>query len=80
MDLLHHRRNSTWALGSAAEMVILKAFAGRPQDWIDVEGIVIRKGARLDWDLTVSELAPLCELKESPKTVDRFVAMRDQMQ
>lgn len=65
-------------IASANDMVILKAFAGRPQDWIDVEGIVIRQGRNLDWDLIVSELAPLCELKESPDTVERLLQMRDQ--
>ena len=65
---------------SANDMVILKAFAARPQDWIDVEGILIRQGSTLDWDLIVSELSPLCELKESPETVERLLAMRDQIQ
>jgi hypothetical protein len=64
---------------SANDMVILKAFAGRPQDWVDVEGIIIRQGANLDWGLIVSELAPLCELKESPETMDRLLALRDQL-
>ncbi len=64
---------------SAEDLVVLKAFAGRPQDWIDVEGIVIRQGASLDWDLIVSELGPLCELKESPETMERLLKIRDQL-
>ncbi len=62
---------------SADDLVILKSFAGRPRDWLDVEGILIRQGTKLNWDLIVSELTPLCELKESPETVDRLLAMRD---
>ncbi len=64
---------------SAEDLVVLKAFAGRPQDWIDLEGILIRQNDNLDWDLILMELAPLCELKESPETVDRLVELRDQL-
>jgi hypothetical protein len=64
---------------SAEDMIVLKAFAGRPQDWIDVEGIIIRQGDRLQWGQIVDELAPLCELKESPETVDRLIQIRDEL-
>lgn len=64
---------------SADDMVILKAFAGRPQDWADIEGIIIRQGSALDWDLILEELTPLCELKESPETVDQLTSLRDQL-
>ncbi len=64
---------------SAEDLVVLKAFASRPQDWIDVEGILIRQTDSLNWNLIVEELTPLCELKESPETVDRLLAMRDQL-
>jgi len=64
---------------SAEDMVILKSFASRPQDWVDVEGILVRQVDRLDWPLILEELAPLCELKESPETVDRLLALRDQL-
>jgi hypothetical protein len=64
---------------SANDMVVLKAFAGRPQDWIDVEGIIIRQGPALDWNIILTELAPLCELKESPETADQLIQLRDQL-
>jgi hypothetical protein len=64
---------------SAEDMIVLKAFAGRPQDWIDVEGIIIRQGDRLEWDQIINELAPLCELKESSETVGRLLQLRDQL-
>jgi len=64
---------------SAEDMVILKSFASRPQDWIDVEGILVRQAERLDWPLILEELTPLCELKESPETIDRLLALRDQL-
>lgn len=49
---------------SAEDLAVLKAFASRPQDWIDVEGIVVRQGARLNRSLILEELQPLLELKE----------------
>ena len=64
---------------SANDLVVLKAFAGRPQDWVDVEGILVRQGAALDWNVIIAELTPLCELKESPETVDQLLCLRDQL-
>lgn len=34
---------------SAEDLVVLKAFAGRPRDWAGVETIVARRSAQLDW-------------------------------
>lgn len=61
------------------DLVVLKSFAGRTSDWADVEGILIRQSGKLDWSLILEELTPLCELKESPETVDRLLALRDQL-
>lgn len=49
---------------SAEDLVVLKAVADRPQDWLDIEGIVVRQGAALDRDLVTTELRPLLDLKE----------------
>jgi hypothetical protein len=49
---------------SAEDLIVLKAFADRPQDWIDVEGIVVRQGSRLERDAVFDELLPLLELKD----------------
>ncbi len=55
---------------SAEDLVVLKAFADRPQDWLDVEGVIVRQGATLDRTLVQDELLELLLLKEdlSPKT------------
>ena len=61
---------------SAEDLVILKAFAGRAQDWIDVEGVIVRQGAALDRRLVLADLRPLLELKEDstaePKLLELF--------
>jgi hypothetical protein len=60
---------------SAEDLVILKAFADRPQDWNDIEGIVARQ-ASLDWDSIEAELLPLAEGKESPEILVRLRQIR----
>jgi hypothetical protein len=57
---------------SAEDLVILKSFASRPQDWIDVEKVIIRQGPRLDRALIIEELKPLAELKEEPEILSRL--------
>ena len=57
---------------SAEDLVVAKAFADRPKDWLDVEGILIRQGNKLDVGLVLRLLAPLCELKGTPEIVARF--------
>ena len=56
----------------AEDLVVLKAFAGREKDWLDVEGIVLRQGPSLDAGLIWRELEPLLELKEDPAAAARL--------
>ncbi len=53
-------------------MFVLKSFAARPQDWIDVEKVIIRQGPKLNRTLVNEELIPLAELKEEPEIVERL--------
>ena len=57
---------------SAEDLIVLKAFAARPKDWGDIEGIVMRSGKQLDTGYIIEKLTPLCELKESPEIVDKL--------
>ena len=52
---------------SAEDLVLLKSFANRTKDWLDVEGIIARQVKRLDVGLIWRELEPLIELKEEPE-------------
>lgn len=60
---------------SAEDLMVLKAFADRSQDWIDIEGIITRQKQHLDVDYIVKQLTPLCELKETPEIVDKLKKM-----
>ena len=57
---------------SAEDLIVLKAFADRGQDWRDVEGVIVRQGQSLDWDYVEGALTPLCELKEAPEIPERL--------
>jgi len=56
---------------SAEDLIVLKAFANRAKDWMDVESIIARQGKKLDTNYIFHHLAPLCELKESPEILKR---------
>jgi hypothetical protein len=62
---------------SAEDLVVHKAFAGREKDWLDIEGIVVRQGSRLDRALIWSELLPLLELREDPSIERRLRGLFD---
>ncbi len=61
---------------SAEDLVVLKAFAGRGQDWVDVERIIVRQTGKLDWSYIRKQLRPLAELKEAPEILDQLERRR----
>ena len=64
---------------SAEDLIVYKAFADRPRDWIDVEGVLLRQQGRLDLELVFAELMPLSDAKESPEIVRRLRSLTDLM-
>ena len=61
---------------SAEDLIVLKAFADRSRDWSDIEGVLLRAGSQLDWEMIEAELQPLCEVKEAPQILPRLAALR----
>ena len=57
---------------SASDLVVHKAFAARPQDWVDVEGILVRQEGRLEWPQIWRDLTELAALKEAPELVSEL--------
>jgi hypothetical protein len=57
---------------SAEDLVVHKAFANRPLDWIDIEGVIARQGSKLKASQIIEDLKPLAELKEQPELVTRL--------
>ena len=63
---------------SAEDLVVHKAFASRPQDWVDLEGILMRQGRKLKIEQIWDELTPLVELKEEPEILVKLQRAFDQ--
>jgi hypothetical protein len=57
---------------SAEDLIVLKAFANRAKDWMDVEGIILRQKAQLDIDYIFAQLTPLCQVKEIPEVLGKL--------
>jgi hypothetical protein len=57
---------------SAEDLIVYKAFADRPRDWVDIEGIVVRQGTCLDVRSIETELQPLAAAKDSPGILTRL--------
>ena len=60
----------------ADDLIVMKAFANRDRDWVDVGGIIVRQGSTLDWDLIESELAPLLAVRGGRDVSDRLSGLR----
>ena len=60
---------------SAEDLIVLKAFADRPKDWVDVEGIIIRQIENLDQSYIIEQLSPLCKIKGSLDTFNKLVKL-----
>ncbi len=65
---------------SAEDLIVMKSFAERGQDWVDVERILVRQSGKLDWNYILRELKPLVELKESPGILTRLQKLRAETQ
>lgn len=73
-------RSSMWKINdaqslrtcSAEDLIVHKAFASRPQDWVDIESILIRQDRKLDVPLILRELTPLLDLKADTDILPRL--------
>lgn len=65
---------------SAEDLIILKAFASRTQDWADIEKVIVRQTGFLDWSYIYQQLRPLAELKDSPELMDELAAKQVQFE
>ncbi|MGH7946910.1 MAG: nucleotidyl transferase AbiEii/AbiGii toxin family protein [Opitutaceae bacterium] len=60
---------------SAEDLVVMKAFAGRPHDWGDIDAVLARSARVLAWNYVYEQLCPLAELKEAPELVSHLRAL-----
>jgi hypothetical protein len=55
---------------TAEDLFIMKAFAARPRDWLDIESVLVRQTS-LDKNYILRHLTDLCVLKEAPDILER---------
>lgn len=65
---------------SAEDLIVMKAFASRARDWIDIEGIIVRQTGKLDWTYIDLQLRPLAELKEAPEILSELEKRRQELE
>lgn len=64
-------------LCSPEDLIVFKAFADRPRDWLDIETVIARQGATaLDWTYIDEMLGELAALKEQPELLARLHQLR----
>jgi hypothetical protein len=73
-------KGQKFRVASAEDVVIMKVIAGRPQDWQDVEGIVVKQGRKLDWDYIHENLDPLLESMEAPQRSTQLSELRTRLE
>ena len=61
---------------SAEDLIVMKAFAARAKDWLDVEGVITRQTGQLDWRYIRAQLKPLAELKSAPELLEELQKRR----
>lgn len=66
-------------LAGPGELIVFKAFADRPQDWLDIEGIIVKSGRLIDWNQVRTDLTDLLELKGDVSTLDRLESLRTRL-
>jgi len=59
-------------LAPPGALVVFKVFANRPQDWLDVEGIIVKSGHLINWEEVRADLAALLELKDDTTALGRL--------
>jgi hypothetical protein len=76
-------RSSRWKLAdgivfktcSAEDLVVAKTYAGRAQDWVDLNGVLVRRHRALDWNLVYAEPEELATMVDRPGAIERLRAM-----
>jgi len=62
----------TLQLAAPGALVVFKVFADRPQDWLDIEGIIVKSGRLIDWNEVRADLTALLALKGDVSALGRL--------
>jgi predicted nucleotidyltransferase len=61
---------------TAEDLIVHKAIANREQDWIDIQGVLIRQRGKLDQAYIMKWLREFASELESPEMVTRYRQLR----
>jgi predicted nucleotidyltransferase len=63
------------------DLLVMKAFADRGQDWLDIRGILIRQRDQpLDWAHIRKQLKPLAQAKAKPELLEQLERVRREVE
>lgn len=63
------------------DLLVMKAFADRGQDWLDIRGILIRQRDQpLDWAHIRKQLKPLVQAKAKPELLEQLERVRREVE
>lgn len=62
----------TFPVCTAEDLIIHKAISERDKDWLDVDGILDKRGKRLDQDYIMLWLEQFAEALERPQIIQRY--------
>jgi hypothetical protein len=65
---------------SAEDLIVMKSFAGRPQDWLDVREIIVRQSEHLDWQRLTDELGAFAGLNDDVDLVETVQRIRREVE
>jgi hypothetical protein len=65
---------------SADDLIVMKAFAGREQDWADVRNVAASQWNSLDWGYIGRNLEQLCDLSEKFASVPKLDQLRTELE
>ncbi len=67
--------NISLKICTAEDLIVLKAFAARDKDWVDISTVLIKQD-ELDWNYIYEQLTPLVEIKYEPEILTRLQNLR----
>lgn len=67
-----YNKNTSLLTASAEDLIVMKAFANRDKDWMDIKGILLRNNKKLETDYIFQHLIPLVTIKEEPEITEKL--------
>jgi hypothetical protein len=65
---------------SVDDLIVMKAFAGRHQDWADIENVAISQWKSLDWEYIERNLIELSDAAENLASVPKLTEVRAELE